>query len=100
MYVILSIFDKKAEEYGPLFLARTDAVGARIFADAVTKGENSNLRLHPEDFALMAVGQFDEETGALWQENTHQHVVVIEAEAVVRLAFGNGVPEAGVYAEL
>lgn len=97
MYVILSIYDKKAEEYGPLFLARTDAVGARIFADAITKGENSNLRSHPEDFALMALGQFDEETGALYQEDSRERVVVIEAEAVVRR---NGVPEAGVYAEL
>lgn len=66
MWCVLSVYDLKAQEYGPLYLARTEQVGARMFADAVLGGPaDSTLRRYPEDFVLRYVGEFDEGTGDL-----------------------------------
>lgn len=64
MQAVLSVFDKKAELYSGLYLARNLQVGIRMFADAVRAGE-SLMRSHPEDFVLIQLGAFDEELGQL-----------------------------------
>lgn len=67
MWCVLSVYDLKAQEYGPLYLARTEQVGGRMFADAVVGGPaDSTLRRYPEDFVLRKVGSFDEESGELF----------------------------------
>lgn len=80
MWVVCSVYDRKAREFGQLLIARSNEVAARMFADAVLGPQESILRLHPEDFVLVLVGEFDEVAGDLYGCG---HVNVAEAEAVV-----------------
>lgn len=66
MWVVLSVFDKKAEVYGGVYLARSIAVGARMFTDTILSGPDTVIRQHPEDFVLCQVGTFDDVTGELF----------------------------------
>lgn len=65
MWVVLSVYDRKAAEFGQLYLARSEAVGARMFADAILGPQETILRQHAEDFVLVRVGEFHEMDGAL-----------------------------------
>lgn len=90
MWIVFSVYDKKACEYGQLYLARKEQVAARMFADAIT-AENT-LGKYPEDFCLMAVGQFDETEG-LVEPFVGGPAMVVEALSV--LALRNGGSDAG-----
>lgn len=87
MWKVYSVFDVKAQEYGQLYLARTDNVAARMFADGVRDG-GSILAQHPEDFGLECVGSFDETTGELLQDGSGASVIsgleVVRALALVK----------------
>lgn len=80
MWVVLSVYDRKACEFGQLLIARSNEVAARMFADALLGPEESVLRLHPEDFVLVRIGEFDEQYGNLIG---CAHLDVVEAEAVM-----------------
>lgn len=56
---VYSIYDIKAEEYGPLFLAKNDDVAGRMI-----KNQFKDL-LYPQDYDLYCVGLFDVESGYL-----------------------------------
>lgn len=81
MFTVLSILDKKAVEFQMVFLAKSATVGLRMFVDALTRGEDSVMRQHPEDFALYEVGFFDEESGNLIPGGP---TIVAEAEQVLQ----------------
>lgn len=80
MFTVMSILDKKADEFQMVFLAKSKTVGLRMFADALLRGEETIMRQHPEDFALYLVGFFDEEVGTLVPEGP---VLVAEAEPLL-----------------
>lgn len=65
-YFVLSVYDRAAASYGrPLFAA---AVGAamRSFQDEVNRpSEDNPMYKHPEDFDLVEIGTFDDQTGKL-----------------------------------
>lgn len=82
MWCVLSVYDRKACEFGNLFLARSNEVGARMFADTILGPQETILRQHPEDFVLIRVGEFDEVDGEL--RPCRPQVDVIDAEAVLR----------------
>lgn len=56
---VYSIYDVKAKEYGPLFLAKNDDIAVRMI--------KTNLKdiLYPQDYELYQVGCFDNESGEL-----------------------------------
>lgn len=58
-----SIFDLKAQSYRYPFPAVNDAVAFRMVSDLM-RTENV-YSLHPEDFSLIKVGSFDDDTGVL-----------------------------------
>lgn len=64
---ICSVLDQAAQVFGrPMFVARIE-VARRAFVDEVNRAAPDNqLHAHPEDFALYAVGQFDDEAGRLF----------------------------------
>lgn len=65
-YHVLSVYDRAAATYGrPLFAA---AVGAamRSFQDEVNRAAEDNpMYKHPEDFDLVQIGTFDDQSGRL-----------------------------------
>lgn len=65
----------------PPVLGDSDAGMTRSYGDAVLKGD-SDLSLHPEDFCLVCIGEFDDSTGALIPYSTP--VVVCHASDFVK----------------
>lgn len=59
MMKVYSICDIKAEEYGPLFLAKNDEIAFRM-----CKAQFKDVE-YPQDYQLDCVGYFDTEKGCL-----------------------------------
>ena len=58
--MVFSIYDKLAEEYGPTFHAKNNAIANRNYHQLA---ESQNLKI--EEFELVQVGTFDNESGTL-----------------------------------
>ena len=56
-YKLYSIYDKDAQEYGPLFNAKNDIVASR-YVEEMIKDVN-----HVDSYALYCMGEFDTENG-------------------------------------
>lgn len=67
---MFSVYDKKAEGYKPAFCVQSIGEAERAFGDACMK-EGTDLQLHPEDYQLWLVGNFDEFSGEVTPERTH-----------------------------
>ena len=60
-YLIFTVFDAKAENFGmPIFFPQK-AAAMRAFQDQVQQ-EGTLLNKHPEDFTLFEVGYFESDT--------------------------------------
>lgn len=81
-YVICAIFDKKTECFSQPMYFQTPAQGARSFGDAVNDPK-SDFSRHPEDYALMHVGTFDESDGRL-EAPAAGPVLIVQALSMVR----------------
>lgn len=62
-----SIYDKRAQAYGPPMCYPTLGVAERSFSDAVNDA-GTTLHKHPEDYQLYELGEFDTETGEYTQK--------------------------------
>lgn len=63
---IYSIFDDTAKAYMQPFFLHNHSLAVRAFTDQVnSENNNSPLALHPEQFTLYHVGEFDDQTGNL-----------------------------------
>lgn len=82
MFVLLAIYDRKTESYGPLVQERSKAAAVRSLGDEMRNAKNVQLVQHARDFELHAFGEFDETCGVLTPYPEPQ--LVIAAEAVVR----------------
>ena len=68
IYKIFSVWDAKTEAYMQPFFSPTVGSGIRAFTDACSD-PNSMLAKHPGDFTLQLVGEFDDATGTLLDQN-------------------------------
>lgn len=59
---LYSIYDSKSESFGPLLEMLNDAVAIRELSQTVNDG-NGILSLHPADFHLYYLGEFDRQNG-------------------------------------
>lgn len=57
--ILVSVYDKKACEFAPVFCVNNNVVAVRNFETTVKQG-NNNLSDYPEDFSLVKVGEFNE----------------------------------------
>lgn len=64
MLVVYSVRDFKSGAFAPPFFSPRDESAVRAFADAVLGGDGYMLR-HPEDFALFALGDYNDATGMI-----------------------------------
>lgn len=62
--------DTKVDHYLPPFLAANDATAQRMLQDGA-RDPTSLLAMHPEDFQLICIGEFNEQTGKV-TELDHQ----------------------------
>lgn len=63
--MIFSLFDIKAEVFGPLFEARTFDEAKRLFISVLLNDGSSNVNRYPQDHQLYSLGDFDNVTGVL-----------------------------------
>lgn len=59
-----SIYDRKGMMYNTPFFSHTDGMATRSFQDLVND-PGAALHLHPADYVLYLVGEFDDQTGQL-----------------------------------
>lgn len=64
--ILVSVFDKVAEQYYAPMLAPNFGVAIRQFGDECRRPD-SRLNQHPADFDLKAIGTFDDQTGLVSQ---------------------------------
>lgn len=65
-----SVFDVKSDTYSAPFWKSTVGQALRDFAD-VANDKNSTIGRHPEDFKLVQLGEFNDETGMLTFTSIH-----------------------------
>lgn len=65
MMKAFSVFDRKSESFQRPFFMPSKGAALRAVADEVNRksDENNMLAKHPMDFALYAVGEFNEQNG-------------------------------------
>lgn len=66
--ILVSIYDKKADSYAPCYCVDNRHIALRSFENLIKAG-NSDVANFPEDFALMEVGEFINETGEVVPKN-------------------------------
>ena len=65
--IIFSTYDKAVVAYMRPWFAISEGQALRAFADEVQR-EGSDLKKHPEDYALFRMGTFDDNSGELVAE--------------------------------
>lgn len=71
--IVCSIRDSKSELFARPFFSQSLGTAVRDFENAVKRDDKeNNLCLHPQDFALYALGKFDDVTGMFKQESAPQ----------------------------
>ncbi len=59
---VFAVYDSKAEYYKNPFMLTTVGEALRMFGDIVNDGR-SEINLHPEDYTLMQIAEYDEIKG-------------------------------------
>jgi len=67
-YKIFSVWDSKTQAYMQPFFSPTVGSGIRAFTDACSD-PHSMLAKHPSDFSLHVIGEYEDATGTLTDEN-------------------------------
>lgn len=63
-YVMCTVLDLTAQQYGRPFFAVSDGSAIRGFSDEINHEDaQSILYKHPDDFQLFKIGSFDDSTG-------------------------------------
>lgn len=71
MSKIYAIHDNAIEAFSQPFFVQAQGQAVRMFMDE-SRNEQSQLNKHPEDFALFYIGEFDERTGEITNNNTER----------------------------
>lgn len=77
MIKVFSIFDVKADAYRNLFTMNTKAQAIRAFSD-LAHDKSTDVGMHPEDYRLVCVGEFDDSAGVLFPSNVESLGFAIE----------------------
>jgi hypothetical protein len=82
-HFIFSIFDSAASVYMRPFPAQAEGAASREFSDLCVAGD-SPFAKHPEDYTLMRIGMFDDNTGEVVPETPVKVVSGLECVAAAR----------------
>ena len=64
---VFCVYDSKVQAFMQPFFLRSNGEAIRSFAD-IANDPQSNVCRHPEDFSLMLLGEYDDETGSFTNE--------------------------------
>lgn len=78
-------YDNKTLAYSPPFFVRTVAVAVRWWRVRIKDDENSDLHKAPQDFNLIHLGHFDDETGEFHNIETGPVVIETGTQAVAQI---------------
>jgi len=67
---MFSLYDSKAECFGPPFFIETTGQAVRALMDYVNNPETMVSR-HPEDFVMYEIGEYDNQKGEVINKNPH-----------------------------
>lgn len=82
-FVMCSVYDKVAGQFGRPFCAFSEAAAVRSFASEVNRPDDmSMLWNNPDDFRLFLIAHFSDETGELVP--TSQHHLLVDGSVVAR----------------
>lgn len=79
--IYFAVYDKKSASYGQLFPSATRGSAERSFQESIKSSESMHGK-YPDDFALYAVFEFDDESGAITNKFDPPQLVV-EASSLV-----------------
>ncbi len=72
---VFSIYDSKAMAYTRPFFVQTHGLARRMFADLANDTQHEVGR-HPGDYTLFYIGNWDDQTGFITQDNAHENLGV------------------------
>ena len=75
--VMYSVYDKKSKTYAAPFCEVNDGTAIRAVQDLVASNSSHPFARHSEDFELVRVGSFNEQTGHI-EEDPQGSVIEIE----------------------
>lgn len=70
---IYAVYDKKADSFNVPFFVLTDELAKRAFVD-LCRDERTSVAMHPEDFALWFIGEFDQASASIYQTDAGKFV--------------------------
>lgn len=80
---IIAIYDRKAETYSDPKTFTTSAVAIRAFIDLMNPDQESNqYSLHPNDYALVAVGTFNDVSAKIVCTGKETLITGLEAQGL------------------
>lgn len=88
---LYSVLDKKVGAYMPIFTMRSRGEAMRSFMDAVDSDTNG-FRRHAEDYVLMQVGAFNDQTGEVLGDPAGPVAVMSALDAVRSVDAGREAP--------
>ncbi len=80
---VYTIYDAAAVVYMRPFFAQADGQAKRSFADLVTDATH-DCGKHPEDYSLVRIGRYDDQTGVLDKEDIEVLSMGLEVVAASR----------------
>lgn len=80
--IIVTVFDRKAEYFLPIWLSENDETAKRQFINLVKESETM-ISKNPEDFIMFKVGKFDDKSGQVKE-------IVHHVELINGLTMGKG----------
>jgi len=80
---VFSIYDSKAVAFLPPFFLPQKGMAVRAFTDCCTK-QGHNFNMHPEDYTLVLLGEFDDANGQFIQHSGGTENLVTGLQAVAQ----------------
>ena len=87
-----AIYDSQAKTFGQPFVAANNDVAMRACTDLVTPQHgrpHTDHVLHPEQFMLFVIGEYDTESGHLHEYDDERHMCVVKFVELVPVATEN-----------
>ena len=75
-----AIYDSKAATYSPPFSQKTLGLAIRMFSDSALD-KTTTIGLHPEDFILFHLGEYDDQTGK--QTDLNAPLSIVSAQETI-----------------
>ena len=77
-----SFYDTAAQAYTQPFFMHNDGLAMRAFQDNVNSTEENNMSLHPEQFKLFQIAEWDDQKATITAPETGSKLVAVGHELI------------------